>query len=266
LVCPLAACLPAAPSLASCESPMPSISIAVDPADLLSRSPGRAYAFAALAAEQDDADAVRAFLAAGVDPVNGKHLSVVRGGQDEVHCVWHSAVCAGATRAMDVILEGRAPKEAMRLMKAKPAGHTALHFALWGNVEASIAFLIDRETPIDPFDAVVFYDGAPGWAAAALTGHEELVAHFFKDRSWAKRLAATSAHLPFSLAHALAAGDCAGVVSQMAVRDPDAFRAKSLVFPLVHAHGRAAHWRRPPLCFLIFLASASFRRRLSLRA
>jgi hypothetical protein len=229
---------------------MPSISIAVDPVALLSRSPGRAYAFAVQAAEQDDAEAVRAFLRAGVDPVNGKHLSVVRGGADEVNCVWHSAVRAGATRAMDSILEGRSPKETARLMKARPEGKSALHFAMWENIETSIAFFIERAVPMDPCDAVQFYDGAPNWIAAALTGHEELVAHFCADRSRAKRSTAAFSSRSYGPTHALAAGDCASLISEMAARDPESLRAKSSHFPLVEAHGRAAHWRRFPLSFL----------------
>ena len=215
---------------------MTDITLSINPSFLLSRDPARAYSIAALAAAQNDVAVVRAFLDAGLDAANAQHKSHTRGGPSFHHCVWLAAVQNDATDTLSAIVEGLSTKELTRLMSAKPQGLTSWATALRFGSKGSIDFFLRNKLGLRPNDELSAPFGASLLFNAALLGHENVVERLESKGAPTGRIATShfEGHLA-SLAHVLAAGDCAASLRRLHARDGQALAASTHCFPLALA-------------------------------
>jgi hypothetical protein len=211
---------------------MAQASMSFDTAFLLKTDPHRAYAMATLAAAQNDAATIGAFLSDGLDPASTAHKSTARGERRSfIHCPWIAAVQNDAVDVMRAVLEAKTKIAPIsRLMKIKPYGLNATQTALSLDAEGALALFIEfgaQSDPIDPGASLRLPGEGRPLLFAAARGKEGFARWLAAPT---RRRASLLDHEGF--VHHLAAGGCANLLREALAAHPQAADARLGGLPL----------------------------------
>ena len=207
--------------------------ITFDTDTLLELDPARAYAIASLAAAQNDAPVVEAFLRSGLNPCSTEHKNTQRRTRATmIHCPWLTAIRNDASDVVAAIARFKGPLTTpSRLMSIKPQGLNALQTALDEGAHKTLALLRELKLPVKPLEANSGGQGRPGEGAPLLwAAHEGLedVARWLRGAVKGQMTAAQRADLLFHLA----AGDCAALLAEEPLSAESILAARSLEIPV----------------------------------